>query len=126
MKQKIVLDAFGHVVGFGPDDGNYAPTIPKGGSITGGEDAVLWIDEAEAARAEIERLERVQMLPRITREGLLAAAEYVAVESGAKLGIGKDQALILLAEKNTGYVKVKTFDAEIAQLRKKLSGTEKP
>ncbi len=78
-------------------------------------------NDGDTAKAEIARLEREQMLPRVTREFMLAAAEYQAVELGARQGLTKEQSLALLDQKNTGYVKVKALDGVIAKLREKLS-----
>lgn len=65
-------------------------------------------DPKAAIRAQIESLEAQQLLPRITREFMLSAAEAQAQAAGV------DPML------NVGYAKLKEFDMLISSLREQL------
>jgi hypothetical protein len=65
-------------------------------------------DPKIAIRAQIESLEAQQLLPRITREFMLSAAEAQAQAAGVD------------PMQNYGYRKLKEFDSLIASLRDQL------
>jgi len=69
-------------------------------------------EQRAVIQEQIESLEREQMLPRITREGLLATAVTLA----ASQGITEAQ----LYAGNIGYHKTKDFDAVIVALRAQM------
>lgn len=64
---------------------------------------------AELALQQIDALETEHMMPRITRESLIALAEERAVAMGLTLEY--------LRAKNKGYAGLKTLDEQIAALR---------
>ena len=67
------------------------------------ESASLWVDPTQVTLAEIIRLDREQMLPRITREFMLGTIEtqFTPLQRGA----------------NFAYISLKAFDNQIAALR---------
>lgn len=65
-----------------------------------------------AIQTQIDVLERTQLLPRITREGLLAAA----VDLAATQNVTEPQ----LYAANIAYSKLKDFDAQITTLRTQM------
>lgn len=101
------------------DDDRFSSLVPSGAvEITSEEYAALinrplTADEMrEQILAFIDGLERRYMIPRATREALLAYAVAIAASSGvseAQLYAG-----------NIAYRKVKDFDAQIAALRAQL------
>jgi hypothetical protein len=64
------------------------------------------IDPKDAIRAQIEALERTQLMPRATREFMLLSMESMATPE--QLG------------QNFGYKSVKAFDLQITALRSQL------
>lgn len=72
----------------------------------------LALNPQGATLRQIDALERQNMIPRVTREALLAYAVFIA-QSG---GVPEAQ---LYAE-NIAYRKMKDFDAQIAALRAQL------
>lgn len=69
-------------------------------------------DIAVLAMASMEALERQYMLPRVTREALLAYAVQIAALNGATEA--------QLYAENPAYRRVKDFDSQIALLRAQL------
>lgn len=65
-----------------------------------------------AIQSQIDTLERTQLLPRVTREGLLAAAVALAATQGVTEPT--------LYAQNVAYHKLKDFDTQIAALRAQL------
>ena len=65
-------------------------------------------DPKLAIKAQIEALEAQQLLPRITREFMLSAAQAQAAAAGVD------------PMQNVGYAKLKQFDELIASLRDQL------
>lgn len=97
------------------DDSSYADLLPQGSVPITDEEAesirianLPQVDPKAAIRAQIEALEAQQLLPRITREFMLAAAQAQAQAAGVD------------PMQNVGYAKLKQFDQLIASLREKL------
>ncbi|MDE2259630.1 MAG: hypothetical protein KGK17_04815 [Betaproteobacteria bacterium] len=63
----------------------------------------------DAVQAQIDALERTQIMPRITREALL----LLAVQTGASMGLTEPEIYAV----NIGYHKLKDFDNTIVALR---------
>jgi hypothetical protein len=63
----------------------------------------------EMAQQQIDALENEYLMPRVTRESLIAMAE----ERAAALGLTMEQ----LRAKNKGYAALKALDEQIAALR---------
>lgn len=107
-------------------DGSQDHLIPQGARLLADEEvAAIRAPTPDQRRAmiqgSIEALERRELLARVVREGMLAAAEEKAIEIGAEQGLTPDQALAALrANPNTGYYKMRALDAEIAVLRAQL------
>jgi hypothetical protein len=66
-----------------------------------------------AIQSQIDALERTQLLPRVTREGLMAAAVALAATQSI------DEPT--LYAQNIAYHKLKDFDAQIAGLRAQMA-----
>ncbi len=66
----------------------------------------------EMAQQQIDALESEYLMPRVTRESLIAMAE----ERAAALGLTLEQLRI----KNKGYAGLKALDEQIAALREQL------
>lgn len=102
MTFKVVRNAQGVAVAFGPNDDNYEPS--EAYTV---EDTEPQPDPSIALLTQIESMERQQLMPRATREFMLmfmeanAPAEVLAV--------------------NPGYQAVKVFDNQIVTLRSQLS-----
>lgn len=79
-------------------------------------------DPKVAAMQEIEQLERTAQAPRFVREALLDLAKDRAVRAGQAVGLTEQAALVLLATKNQGYIKLKALDDQIAALRAIVRG----
>ncbi len=86
-------------------------------------------EEADALRAstpgptplqQIETLEREHLLPRATREFMLAFMEATAIQQGAGQGLTPEQSITALRAGNSGYRKVKELDEQIDALRAQL------
>lgn len=95
------------------DDDSFAHLLPEGSVAITDEEAealrpVTVVDPKDAIRAEIEQLERENLLPRVTREFMLLSFATTAA------GMGVDPAT------NVAYVKVKELDERIAALRAQL------
>lgn len=101
----------------------YAFTDANGGYYQTEEESPAWAkgmtpcdvqpteqpDPKLAIKAQIETLEAQQLLPRITREFMLASFEQAAAAAGIDPMI------------NVGYAKLKEFDTQIAVLRDLLN-----
>jgi len=115
METKYYVDALGNYLG------GYAGAEPPVGAIevpTAPDRASdiwngTWVKTAQQRRDEIDtqiiKLEKEQLLSRITRESLLA----MAVDKAAALGMTEPQ----LYATHAGYHKLKDFDTAIAALR---------
>lgn len=71
---------------------------------------------AEVVLNTIQKMEREQLMPRITRESILRLAEKEASEISDATGID----VSVLLSKNKGYMALKAFDNQIAALRAQL------
>lgn len=105
MSFKVVRSG-GNVVAFGPNDDSYEP---ESGYSVEDQEPVLYVDPKLAIKAQIQALEAEQLLPRITREFMLASFEQAAAAAGIDPMI------------NVGYAKLKEFDTQIAVLRDLLN-----
>lgn len=79
-------------------------------------------DPKIAALHQIRTLEQAEQAPRFIREALLDLAQDRAVRAGEAAGLTQQQALALLASRNTGYIKLKALDDQIAGLRAIVRG----
>lgn len=69
--------------------------------------------QRDAIQAQIDTLERAQLMPRVTREALLG----IALQQGNVLGMTEPQ----LYAANIGYRKLKDFEASIVTLRDQMA-----
>lgn len=90
------------------DDAKIGATISTAAEIT----AKMAANARLAIQSQIDALEQAQLLPRVTREGLLAAAVALAATQGV------DEPSLYTA--NITYHKLKDFDAQIGILRAQL------
>lgn len=79
------------------------------------------VDPNAAILAEISKIERDTMVPRVMREFLITMAEREAQrEVDALAEVGTVVTAEELLSKNSGYVKAKAMDNHISQLRARL------
>ncbi len=83
---KVVKNADGQVVAFGPDGDQYEPFVPEGFTLEYAETAELWIDPAQAKR-DAQAKKEAQVTP---------LALLKLIESGDKARAG-----VLVAEIET-------------------------
>ena len=101
MTFKVVRNAQGVAVAFGPNDDNYEPSMPY---VV--EDTAPQLDPSIALLSQIESMERKQLMPRATREFMLMFMEANAPAEVLSV--------------NPGYQAVKAFDNQIVALRAQL------
>lgn len=80
------------------------------------------VDPAVVAQGQIRALEIAELAPRFVREALLDLARDRAVRAGQVAGLTEQQALVALATRNQGYIKLKALDDQIAVLRAIVRG----
>ena len=97
------------------DDDSFAYLLPAGSVQISDEEAEALrvaslppVDPKAAIQAEIDTLERTQLLPRITREFMLLQFSAVAAAQGVD------------PMTNIAYAKLKAFDDQVSALRAQL------
>lgn len=111
MSYKIVKDASGSVVAFGPDDEGYQPTVPTGGSIETSEQMppIQPIPLQERIDAFVRQASSGRVQNELQLEGLTAGLLGVHLASG-----GTEPQLEV---SNSAYRQAKQLRAAVAAMR---------
>lgn len=113
MNFKVIRDAGGNIVSFGPNDDGYSPIVPSGAAISiETSQPQPQPDQKALLQSEIDAIEHATLMNRAVREFMLAQAEQIAAASGYTPA--------QLYQVNLGYRKVKDIDTQIAALRAQI------